>query len=69
MVAPSECPRADCTPMADRRRMPPLLYDGPLHREWRQRVVTLEGYGMPRGEAEVWAAEELGLLPVAGERS
>ena len=47
-------------------QMPPLAYDGPLNLEFRQRLSILEGYGMSRAEAEVWAGEELGLLPVAG---
>ena len=49
--------------------MPPLVHGGPLHREWRERVATLELYGMPRAEAEVWAAEDMGLLSTAGSAS
>lgn len=63
MAALTARPRANaCTSATDRRGMPPLVYDGPLHREWRQRVSILEGYGMPRAESEIWSAAELGLV-------
>ena len=47
----------------------PTLAAGSIRDEWLDRVVALERDGMARVDAEVWAAEKLGLLPVVGERS